>query len=146
MVSWWCCTQDISKSGKPNNGHRPGKDQFFPHFPRRVGLKNVGTTTLFCLSPMLIKLSSKSFMLGFSFTRTEKFHVFKVGLATSEDQSSSCHHLLDHRNSKLIPEKSLPPFHCPLDKVFGCVSITNCGKHFKRWESRAIFTWILRDL
>ena len=59
-----CCTQYVSKFGKPSSGHRTGKGQFSSQFPRRAVLKNVQTIRqLHCL-PMLVRLCSKSFKLG----------------------------------------------------------------------------------
>ena len=48
-------------------------------------LKNVQTTGQLYSSPMLVKLCSKSFNLGFSITRTEKFQMFKLGLEKAEE-------------------------------------------------------------
>ena len=35
-----CCTQYVSKFGKPSSGHRTGKGQFSSQFPKREILKN----------------------------------------------------------------------------------------------------------
>ena len=50
---------------KAQQGHRPGKVQFSSQI-QRVVLKDVQTTRQLCSFPMLIKLCSKSFKLGFS--------------------------------------------------------------------------------
>ena len=63
-----CCTQYISKFGRSSSGHSTEKGQSSSQFPRRAVLKNVQTIRqLHCL-PMLVRLCSKSCMLGFSIT------------------------------------------------------------------------------
>ena len=62
-----CCTQYVSKLGKPSSGHRTGKGQSSSQFPRRAVLMNclvVQTTRQLYSSPMLVRLCSKSCMLG----------------------------------------------------------------------------------
>ena len=61
-----CCTQYVSKFGKPNSSHRTGKGQSISRFPRREVLKNVQTTGHLDSLSMLVKLCSKSFRLGFN--------------------------------------------------------------------------------
>ena len=78
-----CCTQQVSKSGKPSSGHRTGKGQC--KFPRRAVLKNVQTTGQLHLSPMLVRLGSKSCTVGFTITRTENFQMSKLGLEKAEE-------------------------------------------------------------
>ena len=58
-----CCTQYISKFGKPSSSHRTRKGQFSSQFQRSSVLKNAQTTGQFCSLPMLVKLCSKSFKL-----------------------------------------------------------------------------------
>ena len=53
---------------KAQQGHRTGKVQFSSQFQRRVVLKDIQTTRQLCSLPMLIRLYSKSFKLGFSST------------------------------------------------------------------------------
>ena len=61
-----CCMQYVYKSGKPSSGHRTGKSQSSSQFPRRAVLKKVQTTGQLHSSPMLVRLCSKSCILGFS--------------------------------------------------------------------------------
>ena len=75
-----CCTQYVSKFGKPSSGHRTGKDQSSYQFLRRAVLKNVQTSRQLHPSPMLVRLCSKSCMLIFSITWIENFQMFKLGL------------------------------------------------------------------
>ena len=80
-----CCTPYVSKFGKPNSGHRTGKDQSSSQFPRRAVQKNVQTTGQLHSSPMLVRLFSKFCILGFSSTWTENFQLFKLGSEKAEE-------------------------------------------------------------
>ena len=60
MMLLKCCTQYVSKLGKPSSCHRTGKGQSSPQPPRRVVLKNVQNTEQLHSSPMLVRLCSKS--------------------------------------------------------------------------------------
>ena len=55
-----CCTQYVSKFGKPRSGHRTGQGQFSFQFPRRVVLKkcsNYWTIALiFHASKVMLKI------------------------------------------------------------------------------------------
>ena len=61
-----CCTQYVSKSGRPSSSHRTGKGQSSSQLPRRVVLKNVLNIRQLQSSPMLVRSCLKSCMLGFS--------------------------------------------------------------------------------
>ena len=61
-----CCTQFVSKSGRPSSGHRTGKGQSSPQFTGKVVLNNVLTIRQLNSSPMLVRSRLKSCMLGFS--------------------------------------------------------------------------------
>ena len=80
-----CCTQNVSKSGRPSSGHRTGKGQSSPQFPRRAIPKNVLTSTQLQLSPMLVKSGLKSCMLGFSIMQTKNSQVSKLCLEKEEE-------------------------------------------------------------
>ena len=51
------------------------------------------------------------FKLGFSSTYTEKFQMYKLGLEKAEEQEIKLPTLLDHSESKRIPEKHLLLYH-----------------------------------
>ena len=59
-----CCTQYVSKSGRPSSGHRTGKDQSSSQFPRRAVLKDIQTIRQLRSSPMLVRSCLKSRMRG----------------------------------------------------------------------------------
>ena len=80
-----CCIQYVSKSGRPNSGHRTGKCQSSSKFPRRVVLKNVLTIGQLHSSLMLVRSCLKSYMLGFSIMWTKSFQMFKLGLEKEEE-------------------------------------------------------------
>ena len=85
LYSVKCCTQYVSKSGRPSSGHRPGKGQFSSQFPRRAVLKNVQAIRQLHSSPMLARSCLKSCELGFSITRTKNFQTSKLRLETAEE-------------------------------------------------------------
>ena len=71
------------------------------------------------------------------------------------NQRSSCEHLLDHRESKGIPEKNICLCFTDYSKTFDCVDHKkkNCGKLLKRWEYQTIFSshwetcmWVKKQL
>ena len=80
-----CCTQYVSKFGKPNSGHKTGKGQSSSQFPRRAVLKNVQTTVQLPSYPMLM-LYWKFFKLGFNSPWIENFQMFKLGLGEAEPE------------------------------------------------------------
>ena len=49
-------------------------------------------------------------------------------------QRSNCQHLLDHRKSKRIPEKTSISASLTTSKSLTVWITTNCGKFLKRWE------------
>ena len=86
-----CCTQYVSKFEKSSSGHRTGKGQSLSQFPRRTILKTVQATRQLHLSPMLVRLCSKSSKLGLSSIWTKNFQMFKWGLEESELYLQSDH-------------------------------------------------------
>ena len=78
--------------------------------PKKYSTQEVQTTRQLDLSPMLVRSFTKSCMLGFSITWTKNFQTSKLGLE-KEEPEIKWQHLLDHRESKGIPEKYLPLFH-----------------------------------
>ena len=69
-----CCSQYVSKFGRPSSGHRNGKGQFSSQFPRM----NVQTIRQLHSSPMLAKSCLKSW-------RTKNFQPSKLGLEKAEE-------------------------------------------------------------
>ena len=50
------------------------------------------------------------------------------------NQRSNCQHLLDHRKSKRVPEKTYTSALLTMPKPFTVWITTNCEKFLKRWE------------
>ena len=95
---WKCCTQYASKFGKLRSGHRTGIGQFSFQSQRRAMPKNVQTTKQLHSFPMLVRLCSKSFKLGFSSTWTENFQMYKLYLEKARgtrDQIANIHWIIE---------------------------------------------------
>ena len=92
---------------------------FIP-IPKKRSAKERSNFQTLCSFHMQARLYSKSFKLGFGSTWTENFQMYKLALERVRNQRSNCQHLLDHRESKGIPEKHLLML---LDyaKAFDCV-------------------------
>ena len=80
-----CYTQYANKFGKLKSGHRNGKDQVSFQFQRKEKPKNVQTTIQLCSCPLLARLGSKFFKVGFRSTWTENFQMYKLGLEKAEE-------------------------------------------------------------
>ena len=134
-----CCTQYVSKPGKPSNGHRTGKGQPSSQFPRRAVLKNVQTTRQLHSFTTRVRLCSKSFKLGFShYTNQGLSDVQILGLEKGRrNQKSNCQHSLDQRkqgNSRNTSTSVSLTMLKPLT-----VWIINCVNLLKRWKYQTIF-------
>ena len=131
MMLSMCCMQYICKSGKPSSGHRTGKGQSSSQFPRRAVLKKVQTTGQLHSSPMLVRLCSKSCILGFSMNLElpDVQDGFRKGRGT-RDQIANNHWIIDKAREF---QKNI--YICLIDyaKAFVWI-ITNCGTFLKRWE------------
>ena len=84
-----CCIQYVSNFRKLGSDHRTRNSQSSIQFPRKEVLKNVQTTRQLQSSPMLVRLGSKSFKLGFSITWTENLQMFKQGLERQRNERSN---------------------------------------------------------
>ena len=69
---------------------------------------------------------------------TENFQMFNLDLEKAEEPNIKLQHLLDHRNSKRIPEKYMSAPLTTLKPLTVWIT-TNCGKFLKRWEYQT--TW-----
>ena len=85
MMLLKCCTQYVSKFGKPSSGHRTGKGQFSIQFQRKAKPKNVQITLQLHSFHMLARLCLKSFKLGFSSMWTENFQIHTPDLENAEE-------------------------------------------------------------
>ena len=78
-----------------------------PQSQRRTMPTNVQTTEQLGSFHMLARLCSQSFKLGFSSNWTENSQTNKLGLEKAEEPEIKLPILLDHEESKKIPEKHL---------------------------------------
>ena len=108
-----CCTQYVSKPGKPSNGHRK-RSTLIP-IPKKGSTKECSNHRTIALIYHVseVMLCSKSFKLGFSHYMNQGLpDIQMLGLEKGrKNQKSNCQHLLDHRESKRNQEKHLPLFH-----------------------------------
>ena len=97
------------------------------------------TTTQLHAFPMLVRLCSKPFNLGFSSTCTKNFQMYKLGLEKAEEPGiklpTSAGSSKKQRSSRKTSTSALLTMPKPLT-----VWITiNCGKFWKWWEYQT--TW-----
>ena len=130
------CIHYVSKSGRPNSGHRTGKGPSSSQFPRRVVLKNVLAIRPLYSSPMLVRSCLKYCKLGFSIMWTKNFQTSKLGLKR-KNQRLNCKICWIIEKAREFQRNI---YLCFIDyaKVFNLWTITNCGKLLKRWEYQSI--------
>ena len=75
----------MSANLEASSGHRTGKGQSPPQFPRRAVLTNVQATGQLHSSAMLVRSYSKSCMLGFSIKCPKNLQTSKLGLEKTEE-------------------------------------------------------------
>ena len=134
MMLWKCCTQYVSKFGKPSSGHRTGKGQFPFQSQRRAMPKNVQTIAQLHSSHTLAKECSKFSKLGFNSTWIENLKMFKLDLEKAEDPEiklpTSVGSLKKQESSRKTSTSAL----LTTPKSLTVWITTNCGKFWKRWE------------
>ena len=101
--------------------------------------KYVQTTLQLCSLPMLVRVCSKAFKLGFSSTWIENFQMYKLDLEKAEEPEiklpTSTGLQKKQENSRKISASSSLPM---LKHLTVWITI-NCGKFWKRWEYQT--TW-----
>ena len=118
---WKCYTQYASNIGKLSSGNGTGKDQCSFQTQRKAMPNNAQTTAQLHSSHTLAKQCSKFSKSGFNSTWTVNFQMFKLDLEKAEETEIKLSHPLDHRKSKIIPEKHLLLLH------WLCQSLWLCG-------------------
>ena len=121
MVLLKCCTQYASKFGKLSSA-RTGKGQFSFQSQRKAIPRNIQITSQLNSFHMLAKWCSKCSKIGFNSTWMENFQMFKLYLEKAEEPRSNCQHLMDHRESKRVPEKHLLLLHWLYQSLWLCGS------------------------
>ena len=136
---WKCCTQHVSKFGKPSSGHRTGKGPFSFQSQRKAMPKNTQTTTQLHSSHTLVKQCSKFSKPGFSNTWTVNFQMFKLVLEKAEEPEIKLLTFTGsskkQESSRKTPISALSTMPKPLT---AWITI-NCGNFWKRWEYQT--TW-----
>ena len=98
---------NASNIGKLSSGNGTGKDQCSFQTQRKAMPNNVRTAAQLHSSHTLAKQCSKFSKPGFNSTWTVNFQMFKLDLEKAEEPEIKLSHPLDHRKSKIIPEKHL---------------------------------------
>ena len=88
---------------------------------------------------------SKFSKLGFNSIWTENFQMYKLDLETAEEPEVNCQRLLDHRESKRIPEKISTSVSLTMLKPLTVWITTNSGK-FLQMGIPDHLTCLLRNL
>ena len=125
MMLLKCCTHYGRIFGKLSNDHWALKGQFSSQSQRRTMKNNVQTTVQLCSFHMLARLCSKSFKLGFSSMWTENFQMYKLGFKEAKEPEIKSAWLMDHGESKEIPEKTSVSF---------TLKPLTCVDHNKLWK------------
>ena len=133
-----CCTQHVSKFGKPSSGHRTGKGQSSSQFPRRVELKNVLPTGQLRSSPTLVTSCLKSWMLGFSIMGTKHFQMSKLGLGKEEEPEIKLPTFAGSQRKQGNSRKTFISVTLTILKSLTVWIITNYGKLLKIWGYQTI--------
>ena len=135
MMLLKCHTQFVRKFGKISNGHNTGKCQVSFQSLRWAMPSNVQTTIC---SPHFTyqqgyyqNPSSQSSAVCQLRTSRRTSWIYKG----KKNQRSNCQHLLDHGESKRVPEKTSASL--TTLKPLTVWITTNCGKFLKRWEYQA---------
>ena len=129
-----CCIQYVSKSGRLHSGHRTGIDQSPSQFLRRVVLKNVLTIGQLHSSPMLVRSSLKSCMLGFSIMQIKNLQMSKLGLEKEEEQEIKLPTFAGSSRKQGNSRKTSTSVSSTMLKPLTMWIITDYGKLLKRWE------------
>ena len=97
---------------KLSSGHRTGKGQFSFQSQRSAMPKNVQTTKQQCSFHMLARLWLKILQAMPQQYVNQEFPDVQAGFTKRQrNQRSNCHHLLDHGESKRIPENHVVLLH-----------------------------------
>ena len=127
-----CCTEYVSKPGKPSNGHRTRSTV--------IPILKKGSTKE-CSNHRTIALiyHVSEIMLKILQARLQPLHeqglpdIQTLGLEKGrKNQKSNCQHLVNHRESKRNQEKHLALSLTMLKPL--TVWIINCGNLLKRWK------------
>ena len=116
MMLLKCCTQFVSKFGKLSSGHRTGKGQSSPQFPRRA--KECSNYCTIAFISHAYAQNPPNLASAVYEPRTSRWTSWV--LKRQRNQRSNCQHPLDHGESKRVPKII---YFCFIDysKAFDCV-------------------------
>ena len=124
-----CYTQYFSKFGKLSSSHKTGKYDFLILIPKNgnaKGCSNYFTTVLIShTGKIMLKILQARF-------QQHKPRTSKWVQKRQNNKRSNCQHLLDHRESKRIPEKTSISASTTMLKPQTVWITTKCGKFLKR--------------
>ena len=133
-----CCTQYANKFGNLNRDSWPQdwKRSVVMPIPKKSNAKECTNYHTFALISHASKVLLKPFKLGYCSVWTKNFQMYKLVVKRQRNQRSNCQHLLNHGESKGVPDNIC---FCFIDcyimlKPLTVWLTTNCGKFLKRWE------------
>ena len=143
MMPSRCCILYVSKSGRPNSGHRTGKDRSSSQFPRRVILKNVLTIWQLHSFPMLIRSCLKSYTLSLQHYVDQKLRDVQFGFRKGKgtrDQIVNIFWIIEKARELKTNQKKSTSVSSTVLKPLTVWIIINCGKLLKRREYQTILS------
>ena len=131
-----CCTQYVSKSGRPSSNHRTRKGQSSSLFPRRVVLKNVLTMRqLHPSSKVVLKILHARLKHYMNQELPDVQAGFRKERGTRDQIANIC--WIKEKAREF--QKNIYLCFSHYAKAFVWI-IISCGKPFKRWEYKTILT------
>ena len=125
-----CVTFNMSANlGRPSSGHRTGKGQSSSQFPR----SSTKESRQLHSSLMLVRLCSKSYMLGFSIMWTKNFQMSKLRLEKAEESEIKLPTFTGSQRKQGNSRKTSTSVSSTTLKSLSMWIITNCRKLLKRW-------------
>ena len=136
----------MSANLESSAGHRTGKGQFSFPSQKRAMPKNVQITEQSHSLPMLVRLCSKSFKLGFSSTWIKNFQMYKLGLEKAEELDIKLPTFVGSLKKAREFQKNI--YFCFIDyiKTFDCVDCNKLWKVLKEMGTPEHLTYLLRRL
>ena len=128
-----CCIQYGSKFGKLSSGHRTGKGQFSFQSLRKAIPKNAQTTTQLhsSLTLVMLKILQARLQQYMNQELPDVQDSFRKGRGTRDQIGNICWVI---EKAREFQKKKIYLLFIDYGKTFDCVSLTHCGKFFKRWE------------
>ena len=135
MMLWKCYTQHASKFEKLSGGHRTGKDQFSFQSQRKAMPKNAQMTAIALLShasKVMLKILQARLQQYVNWEIPDVQAGFRKGSGTRDQIANICWII---KKAREFQKKSTSVL-LTMPKPWTVWVTTNCGKFFKRWETR----------